>query len=89
MPDSGLSSSSTSSSLSLGSSSNNLPEITHEVQELVASSKMDEKTNKLIEFLTTRYRCFYFAGVELEECSLISGQTGRLEVLQEHVIHQK
>lgn len=54
MPDSGLSSSSTSSSLSLGGSSNNLPEISHEVEELVASSKMDEKTNKLIEFLTTR-----------------------------------
>lgn len=55
MPDSGLSSSSTSSSLSLGGSSNNLPEITHEVEELVVSNKMDEKTNKLIEFLTTRY----------------------------------
>lgn len=55
MPDSGLSSSSTSSSLSLGGSSNNLPEISQEVEELVASNKMNEKTNKLIEFLTTRY----------------------------------
>ncbi|KAF7648628.1 hypothetical protein LDENG_00153880 [Lucifuga dentata] len=54
VPDSGLSSSSTSSSLSLGGSSNNLPEISQEVEELVASNKMDEKTNKLIEFLTTR-----------------------------------
>lgn len=60
MPDSGLSSSSTSSSLSLGGSSNNLPEIAHEVEELVSSSKMDEKTTKLIEFLTTRYWCLYF-----------------------------
>uniref|UniRef100_UPI003AAB7154 protein furry homolog isoform X2 n=1 Tax=Centroberyx gerrardi TaxID=166262 RepID=UPI003AAB7154 len=54
VPDSGLSSSSTSSSLSLGGSSNNLPEISQEVEELVASNEMDEKTNKLIEFLTTR-----------------------------------
>lgn len=57
MPDSGLSSSSTSSSLSLGGSSNNLPEMTHDVEDRVISSKMDEKTNKLIEFLTTRYWC--------------------------------
>lgn len=53
--DSGLSSSSTSSSLSLGGSINNLPEITHEVDELVSPNKIDEKTNKLIAFLTTRY----------------------------------
>ncbi|XP_076002040.1 protein furry homolog isoform X2 [Genypterus blacodes] len=54
VPDSGLSSSSTSSSLSLGGSTNNLPEISQEVEELVASNKVDERTNKLIEFLTTR-----------------------------------
>lgn len=54
VPDSGLSSSSTSSSLSLGGSSNNLPEISQEVEELVASTNMDEKNNKLIEFLSTR-----------------------------------
>lgn len=54
VPDSGLSSSSTSSSLSLGGSIHNLPEITHE-DELVSPNKIDEKTNKLIEFLTTRY----------------------------------
>lgn len=59
VPDSGLSSSSTSSSLSLGGSSSNLPEIAHEVDELVVHNKMDEKTNKLIEFLTTRYWCGY------------------------------
>lgn len=53
--DSGLSSSSTSSSLSLGGSNSNLPEISQGVEELMASNKMDEKTNKLTEFLTTRY----------------------------------
>ncbi|KAM6961396.1 protein furry homolog [Aplochiton taeniatus] len=54
VPDSGLSSSSTSSSLSLGSSSNNLPQIPQDVEELESPTEMDEKTNKLIEFLTTR-----------------------------------
>ncbi|XP_028817146.1 protein furry homolog isoform X5 [Denticeps clupeoides] len=54
VPDSGLSSSSTSSSLSLGGSSSNLPQITQEVDELETSTEVDEKTNKLIEFLTTR-----------------------------------
>ncbi|XP_008307519.1 protein furry homolog isoform X2 [Cynoglossus semilaevis] len=55
-PDSGLSSSLTLSSLSLigSSSSSNLSEISQEVEMLVASSKMDEKTYKLIEFLSTR-----------------------------------
>lgn len=56
VPDSGLSSSSTSSSLSLGGSITNLPEMTHDVEDRMISSKMDEKTNKLVEFLTTRYR---------------------------------
>ncbi|KAJ8275551.1 hypothetical protein COCON_G00073030 [Conger conger] len=53
--DSGLSSSSTSSSVSLGSNSGNLPQISLELEELEESStESDEKTNKLIEFLTTR-----------------------------------
>ncbi|XP_029111066.1 protein furry homolog isoform X6 [Scleropages formosus] len=55
--DSGLSSSSTSSSVSLGgsSSSSNLPATSQETDELEESSaEMDEKTNKLIEFLTAR-----------------------------------
>lgn len=56
IPDSGLSSSSTSSSLSLGGSIPNLPEISHDVDDRMLSSKIDEKTNKLVEFLTTRYR---------------------------------
>uniref|UniRef100_A0A671P4T5 Protein furry homolog n=1 Tax=Sinocyclocheilus anshuiensis TaxID=1608454 RepID=A0A671P4T5_9TELE len=53
--DSGLSSSSTSSSVSLGGSIGNLPQITADLEELDESStESDEKTNKLIEFLTTR-----------------------------------
>uniref|UniRef100_A0A8C8HTX3 Protein furry homolog n=1 Tax=Oncorhynchus tshawytscha TaxID=74940 RepID=A0A8C8HTX3_ONCTS len=55
VPDSGLSSSSTSSSLSLGGSTSNLPHISsQEAEELKSPSETDEKTNKLIEFLTTR-----------------------------------
>uniref|UniRef100_A0A8C7D7P1 FRY microtubule binding protein n=1 Tax=Oncorhynchus kisutch TaxID=8019 RepID=A0A8C7D7P1_ONCKI len=54
VPDSGLSSSSTSSSLSLGGSTSNLPHISsQEAEELKSPSETDEKTNKLIEFLTT------------------------------------
>ncbi|XP_022537195.1 protein furry homolog isoform X7 [Astyanax mexicanus] len=53
--DSGLSSSSTSSSVSLGGSVGNLPQITADLEELEESStESEEKTNKLIEFLTTR-----------------------------------
>ncbi|XP_056593394.1 protein furry homolog isoform X1 [Triplophysa dalaica] len=52
--DSGLSSSSTSSSVSLGGSLGNLPQITADLEELDESSaESEEKTNKLIEFLTT------------------------------------
>ncbi|KAG7258437.1 hypothetical protein CRUP_031880, partial [Coryphaenoides rupestris] len=51
VPDSGLSSSSTSSSLSLGGSTSNLPDMSQE--ELDSSGQPDDKTNKLIEFLTT------------------------------------
>ncbi|XP_030634018.1 protein furry homolog [Chanos chanos] len=54
VPDSGLSSSSTSSSLSLGGSSGNLPQVTQEVDDLESSTEVEEKTNKLIEFITTR-----------------------------------
>ncbi|XP_036450457.1 LOW QUALITY PROTEIN: protein furry homolog [Colossoma macropomum] len=53
--DSGLSSSSTSSSVSLGGSVGNLPQITADLEDLEESSnESEEKTNKLIEFLTTR-----------------------------------
>ncbi|XP_028635587.1 protein furry homolog [Grammomys surdaster] len=54
VPDSGLSSSSTSSSISLGGSSGNLPQMTQEVEDIDAAAETDEKANKLIEFLTTR-----------------------------------
>uniref|UniRef100_A0A8B9IBH3 FRY microtubule binding protein n=1 Tax=Anser brachyrhynchus TaxID=132585 RepID=A0A8B9IBH3_9AVES len=54
VPDSGLSSSSTSSSISLGGSSGNLPQITQEVEDMDTTAETDEKANKLIEFLTTR-----------------------------------
>uniref|UniRef100_A0A8C8DTF0 Furry homolog a (Drosophila) n=2 Tax=Oryzias sinensis TaxID=183150 RepID=A0A8C8DTF0_9TELE len=60
VPDSGLSSSSTSSSLSLGGSSNNLPEIMQEMEELVGPGKTNEKASKLIEFLATRYNTEMF-----------------------------
>ncbi|KAK3531900.1 hypothetical protein QTP70_034408 [Hemibagrus guttatus] len=55
VPDSGLSSSSTSSSLSLGSSSSNLPHFSPEDSEtLESSTDTDEKSSKLVEFLSTR-----------------------------------
>lgn len=54
VPDSGLSSSSTSSSISLGGSSGNLPQMAQEVEDVDAAADSDEKANKLIEFLTTR-----------------------------------
>ncbi|XP_031753102.1 protein furry homolog isoform X5 [Xenopus tropicalis] len=54
VPDSGLSSSSTSSSISLGGSSGNLPQITQEIDNVDTSAETDEKARKLIEFLTTR-----------------------------------
>uniref|UniRef100_A0A8B9HN64 Furry homolog a (Drosophila) n=1 Tax=Astyanax mexicanus TaxID=7994 RepID=A0A8B9HN64_ASTMX len=55
VPDSGLSSSSTSSSLSLGGSTSNLPHLSHEESDpLESSTESEEKSSKLVEFLTTR-----------------------------------
>uniref|UniRef100_A0A3B4BUG3 Furry homolog a (Drosophila) n=2 Tax=Pygocentrus nattereri TaxID=42514 RepID=A0A3B4BUG3_PYGNA len=55
VPDSGLSSSSTSSSLSLGGSNSNLPHLSHEESDpLESSTEAEEKSSKLVEFLTTR-----------------------------------
>ncbi|KAG8136817.1 hypothetical protein E2320_005373 [Naja naja] len=54
VPDSGLSSSSTSSSISLGGSSGNLPQITQEIEDIDPTVETNEKANKLVEFLTTR-----------------------------------
>ncbi|KAK5868877.1 hypothetical protein PBY51_009853 [Eleginops maclovinus] len=86
VPDSGLSSSSTSSSLSLGGSSNNLPEISHEVEELVTSNKMDEKTNKLIEFLTTRAYGPLWCHEDISAKNQISKSTGQLTNFLRHVV---
>ncbi|KAK5904963.1 hypothetical protein CesoFtcFv8_006477 [Champsocephalus esox] len=86
VPDSGLSSSSTSSSLSLGGSSNNLPEISHEVEELVAPNKMDEKTNKLIEFLTTRAYGSLWCHEDISAKNQISKSTGQLTNFLRHVV---
>uniref|UniRef100_UPI00398EACFF protein furry homolog isoform X1 n=1 Tax=Pristiophorus japonicus TaxID=55135 RepID=UPI00398EACFF len=54
VPDSGLSSSSTSSSISLGGSSGNLPQISQEMEEIETAAEINEKAHKLIEFLATR-----------------------------------
>ncbi|XP_031429117.1 protein furry homolog isoform X2 [Clupea harengus] len=54
VPDSGLSSSSTSSSFSLGGSSSHLPPGPPQVNELETATEIEEKTNKLVEFLTNR-----------------------------------
>uniref|UniRef100_A0A665VLS8 Furry homolog a (Drosophila) n=1 Tax=Echeneis naucrates TaxID=173247 RepID=A0A665VLS8_ECHNA len=86
VPDSGLNSSSTSSSLSLGGSSNNLPEISQEVEELVTPNKMDEKTNKLIEFLSTRAHGPLWCHEDISPKNQISKSTGQLTNFLRHVI---
>uniref|UniRef100_A0A3Q3E5T6 Furry homolog a (Drosophila) n=1 Tax=Labrus bergylta TaxID=56723 RepID=A0A3Q3E5T6_9LABR len=86
VPDSGLSSSSTSSSLSLGGSSNNLPEISHEVEELVGSGKLDEKNHKLIEFLTTRSYGPLWCHEDISPKNQISKSTGQLTNFLRHVV---
>ncbi|KAM9853032.1 protein furry homolog [Aulostomus maculatus] len=86
VPDSGLSSSSTSSSLSLGGSNNNLPEISHEVEELAASMNMNEKTNKLIEFLTTRTCGPLWCHEDISPKNQISKSTGQLTNFLRHVV---
>ncbi|XP_029965290.1 protein furry homolog isoform X2 [Salarias fasciatus] len=86
VPDSGLSSSSTSSSLSLGGSSNNLPEISQEVEELAASSKTDDKTNKLIEFLTTRAYGPLWCHEDISPKNHVSKSTAQLSNFLRHVV---
>lgn len=85
-PDSGLSSSSTSSSLSLGGSNSNLPEISQEVEELVASNKIHDKTNKLIEFLTTRAYGPLWCHEDISPKNQISKSTGQLTNFLRHVV---
>ncbi|XP_068172706.1 protein furry homolog isoform X2 [Antennarius striatus] len=86
VPDSGLSSSSTSSSLSLGGSSNNLPEISHDGEELVTSTEMDDKANKLIEFLTTRSYGPLWCHEDISPKNQISKSTGQLTNFLRHVV---
>ncbi|XP_055369796.1 protein furry homolog isoform X3 [Betta splendens] len=86
VPDSGLSSSSTSSSLSLGGSSSNLPDIPQDVEELAASSKLDEKTYKLIEFLATRTSGPLWCHEDISPKNQISKSTGQLTNFLRHVV---
>ncbi|XP_061575672.1 protein furry homolog isoform X2 [Cololabis saira] len=85
-PDSGLSSSSTSSSLSLGGSSNNLPEITQVMENLMDASKMNEKPSKLIEFLTTRPYGPLWCHEDISPKNQISKSTGQLTNFLKHVV---
>ncbi|KAM6933331.1 protein furry homolog [Xenentodon cancila] len=86
LPDSGLSSSSTSSSLSLGGSSNNLPEITQVMENLVGASKMNERTSKLIEFLTTRPYGPLWCHEDISPKNQVSKSAGQLTNFLKHVV---
>uniref|UniRef100_A0A7N6ACI3 Furry homolog a (Drosophila) n=1 Tax=Anabas testudineus TaxID=64144 RepID=A0A7N6ACI3_ANATE len=86
VPDSGMSSSSTSSSLSLGGSSSNLPEISQHVEEPVASNKSDGKTNKLVEFITTRACGPLWCHEDISPKNHISKSTGHLTNFLHHVV---
>ncbi|XP_061537056.1 LOW QUALITY PROTEIN: protein furry homolog [Phycodurus eques] len=83
VPDSGLSSSSTSSSLSLGGSTGNLPEIS---DELAAPENADEKTSKLIEFLTTRACGPLWCHEDISPKNHVSKSTVQLTNLLRHVV---
>ncbi|XP_061916437.1 protein furry homolog isoform X4 [Entelurus aequoreus] len=84
--DSGLSSSSTLSSLSLGGSTNNLPEIAHEVDELSTSANTDLKTNRLIEFLTTSSYGPLWCHEDISPKNQISKSTSQLTNFLRHVV---
>ncbi|GAA6094814.1 protein furry homolog isoform X1, partial [Tachysurus ichikawai] len=87
VPDSGLSSSSTSSSLSLGSSSSNLPHFsTEESDTLESSTDTDEKSSKLVEFLSTRPFGPLWCHEDISPKNLHSKSTGQLTNLLHHVI---
>ncbi|PWA28028.1 hypothetical protein CCH79_00012147 [Gambusia affinis] len=86
VPDSGLSSSSTSSSLSLGGSSSNLPEIAQEMEEFVSSCKINEKSNKLIEFLITRPYGPLWCHEDISPKNQISKSTAQLTNFLRHVV---
>ncbi|XP_077422148.1 protein furry homolog isoform X2 [Vanacampus margaritifer] len=83
VPDSGLSSSSTSSSLSLGGSTGNLPEIS---DELAAQADAHEKTSKLIEFLTTRACGPLWCHEDISPKNHVSKSTVQLTNFLRHVV---
>ncbi|CAL8352659.1 unnamed protein product [Lota lota] len=84
VPDSGLNSSSTSSSLSLGGSTSNLPNMSQE--ELDSSGQLDHKTNKLIEFLTTRAHGPLWCHEDISPKNQNSKSTEQLTNFLRHVI---
>ncbi|XP_035239904.1 protein furry homolog isoform X3 [Anguilla anguilla] len=87
VPDSGLSSSSTSSSMSLGGSSSNLPQISPETDELEESStESEDKTSKLIEFLTTRAFGPLWCHEDISLRNQSSRSTERLASFLRHVV---
>ncbi|XP_077396722.1 protein furry homolog isoform X3 [Festucalex cinctus] len=83
VPDSGLSSSSTSSSLSLGGSTGNLPEIS---DELATPANAHEKTSKLIEFLTTRACGPLWCHEDISPKNQVSKSTVQLTNFLRHVV---
>ncbi|XP_054649136.1 protein furry homolog isoform X4 [Dunckerocampus dactyliophorus] len=86
VPDSGLSSSSTSSSLSLVGSTSNLPEMAHEVDKLAATATTDEKTNRLIEFLTTSSCEPLWCHEDISPKNQMSRSTSQLTNFLRHVV---
>uniref|UniRef100_A0A6Q2YF53 Furry homolog a (Drosophila) n=1 Tax=Esox lucius TaxID=8010 RepID=A0A6Q2YF53_ESOLU len=87
VPDSGLSSSSTSSILSLGGSTSNLPHISsQEVEELESPTVTNERTNKLIEFLTTRTYGPLWCHEDISPKNQISKSTEQLSNFLRHVV---
>ncbi|TRY66006.1 hypothetical protein DNTS_003783 [Danionella cerebrum] len=87
IPDSGLSSSSTSSSLSLGGSSSNLPHLAQEeVDQMESSTEDDEKSSKLIEFLTTRPFGPLWSHEDISPKNPLSKSTEQLTNFLRHVV---
>ncbi|CAN9511620.1 unnamed protein product [Ophioblennius macclurei] len=86
VPDSGLSSSSTSSSLSLGGSSCTLPEISQEVEELLASGRAEEKSSRLIHFLATRAYGPLWSHEDISPKNHVSKSTTQLSNFLRHVV---
>nr|XP_057935004.1 protein furry homolog isoform X2 [Doryrhamphus excisus] len=86
VPDSGLSSSSTSSSLSLVGSTSNLPEMAHQVDKFTAHTTTDEKINRLIEFLTASSHGPLWCHEDISPKNQISKSTSQLTNFLRHVV---